>query len=302
MNSKGNETAEAIEAEVAEWPGVKVQFVEGSKHPRAKLAFEGKFLSVTFSGTPSDRRSTLNTLSDLRRSLRTLGAERAAPQPSAEEDEAAIEKRAYVKPNDGAAKRPDPVKSDPAPVIPSIAEKIEAAGIVAPAAPVAAPAADPDKEAERAKFKARVAAIEDGIYFGLEDKIYHAVEALGSGSIGELLISPGTFWQGSWLDPETEEAEPDEDATKAQIIGRAYHAARLEPDLFVKQYVRGEMRDAGHKIVVWKGKKHVSDGYTYWDQPWEIEAYGRETGLLEHFIRYRRYQNKKWYRDLDFHK
>jgi hypothetical protein len=70
----------------------------------------------------------------------------------------------------------------------------------------------------------------------------------------------------------------------------------------VKQYVRGEMRDAGHKIVVWKGKKHVSDGYTYWDQPWEIEAYGRETGLLEHFIRYRRYQNKKWYRDLDFHK
>lgn len=68
----------------------------------------------------------------------------------------------------------------------------------------------------------------------------------------------------------------------------------------VKQYVLGEMRDAGPKRVIWKGKKHVFDGYTYWDSPWEIEAYGRETGLLEHFVRYRRYQNKRWYRDLDY--
>lgn len=68
----------------------------------------------------------------------------------------------------------------------------------------------------------------------------------------------------------------------------------------VKQYVYGELRDVANKMVVWKGKKHICDGYTYWDQPWEIEAYGRETGLVEHFVRYRRYQNKRWYRDLDF--
>jgi hypothetical protein len=70
----------------------------------------------------------------------------------------------------------------------------------------------------------------------------------------------------------------------------------------VKQYVTGEIRDVGGKNVVWKGKKHVCDGYTYWDQPWEIEAYGREKGLFENFVRYRRYQNRKWYRDFDYHK
>lgn len=68
----------------------------------------------------------------------------------------------------------------------------------------------------------------------------------------------------------------------------------------IKQYVYGEMRDAGPKRVIWNGKKHVFDGYTYWDSPWEIEAYGREIALLEHFVRYRRYHNKRWYRDLDY--
>jgi hypothetical protein len=70
----------------------------------------------------------------------------------------------------------------------------------------------------------------------------------------------------------------------------------------VKQYVLGELRDSGPKMVVWKGKKHVFDGYTYWGQPWEIEAYGRELGLVENFVRYARHQNRRWYRDFDYHK
>ena len=68
----------------------------------------------------------------------------------------------------------------------------------------------------------------------------------------------------------------------------------------VKQYVYGELKDVSLKTALWKGQKHVMNGHTYWDQPWEIEAYGREIGLVENFIRYRRYQKKSWNRDYDY--
>jgi|TARA_Y100000389_G_scaffold10122_1_gene9453 hypothetical protein len=51
----------------------------------------------------------------------------------------------------------------------------------------------------------------------------------------------------------------------------------------VKQFARGELYESGrtnkHR---WKGKWLPKEP-TYWDQPWEIEAHGREIGL---FIRY----------------
>ncbi len=78
--------------------------------------------------------------------------------------------------------------------------------------------------------------IEDGVYFDLEDRIYHAVPRLSCGGLQKMCVSAGTFWRGSWLDPE--QPEPDEDATKAQILGRAYHVARLEPHRFEQCYCR----------------------------------------------------------------
>lgn len=48
----------------------------------------------------------------------------------------------------------------------------------------------------------------------------------------------------------------------------------------VKQYARGELyqgvRVNKHR---WQGK-WISDNVKYWDQPWEIEAHGREIGLF----------------------
>ena len=65
----------------------------------------------------------------------------------------------------------------------------------------------------------------------------------------------------------------------------------------VKQYARGELyqgsRIAKHR---WQGK-WISNSVEYWDQPWEIEAHGRETGL---FIRWAESQDlgkKKWTHD-----
>jgi hypothetical protein len=48
----------------------------------------------------------------------------------------------------------------------------------------------------------------------------------------------------------------------------------------VKQYIDGETND---ELTRWRGKKVNPDKIDYWIQPWEIDAYGRETGLLTKF-------------------
>ena len=49
----------------------------------------------------------------------------------------------------------------------------------------------------------------------------------------------------------------------------------------VKQLATGEYYDYMYsdKTVKWKGKKVNIKEVDYWDQPWEIEAYGKERGL-----------------------
>jgi hypothetical protein len=42
----------------------------------------------------------------------------------------------------------------------------------------------------------------------------------------------------------------------------------------VKQYAKGELTEQS-----WQGKL-INPKQEYWDQPWEIEAHGREVGLF----------------------
>lgn len=79
--------------------------------------------------------------------------------------------------------------------------------------------------------------ITDGIYFGLPMEVYRNVPALGAGSLVDLNKSPGDFWAGSWLDPDRKE-EDDEEQKAWQIVGSAYHCARLEPEAFPQRYCR----------------------------------------------------------------
>lgn len=248
MNKRDYE--KAIESEVENWPGVTVEFVNptGKGHPKAKFTYEGKMLAQAYAGTPSDAAFGVHQmLGDMRRTMKKLGAARAKPEPTKDEDEAP-----YRKPNDGRAKRPDPIKRDPAPPIPDVADKMVAAGAATEEQAAEARAArisgtrasqiivdDPgagDAEAIKAAFEARVAAIVDGIYFGLPADVYHAVPRLSSSGIQKMCVSPATFWRGSWLDPDR--PDPDEDETIWQVLGRAYHTARLEPHLFESTYVR----------------------------------------------------------------
>jgi hypothetical protein len=56
----------------------------------------------------------------------------------------------------------------------------------------------------------------------------------------------------------------------------------------VKQYAKGEMKDIFRptRMVKWQGEKYLHEEMDYWEQPWEIEAYGRERGLYFKFINY----------------
>ena len=74
----------------------------------------------------------------------------------------------------------------------------------------------------------------DGIYFDLPMEAYLGIERLSATGLQLLCASPAAFWAKSWLNPE--KADEDEEETKAQQLGKAYHCARLEPDRFHDAY------------------------------------------------------------------
>ena len=250
---------DAIRKEVEHWPGVQVEFVNptGKGHPKAKFTFtpaEGDplVMSRPYAGTPSDATFGVHRmLGDMRRAMKSLGAARDKPEPSKDEDEAP-----YRKPNDGAAKRDTLAHVEKAAPKPDVVDQLVTAGVISDEKADAARKAPPqevfvvgslDVEGDQAPTRAsrdevlaeamaRVAAIVDGVYFDLPDEIYHAVPRLSASGLQKLCVSPATFWRGSWLDPDRPPL--DEEQTQAQLLGKAYHKARLEPDLFESTYVR----------------------------------------------------------------
>jgi hypothetical protein len=72
-----------------------------------------------------------------------------------------------------------------------------------------------------------------GIYFGMDDELYHALPALGSGDIKSLLASPMEFWsRATWLSDVARKRKKREDENpktqETRILGRAYHCRLLE--------------------------------------------------------------------------
>lgn len=82
--------------------------------------------------------------------------------------------------------------------------------------------------------------MENGIYFNLPEDDYLAIERLSKSGIKRLRVSPADFWFESWLNLEPQPITPEQERARymARLIGRAYHAARLEPERFLSTYVR----------------------------------------------------------------
>lgn len=80
----------------------------------------------------------------------------------------------------------------------------------------------------------------DGIFFGLPEDEYLAIERLSKSGLKDIRVSPADFWAGSWLNKNKVEMTPEQEKRRAiaRLLGRAYHCARLEPDRFHDAYVR----------------------------------------------------------------
>jgi hypothetical protein len=67
--------------------------------------------------------------------------------------------------------------------------------------------------------------------------------------------------------------------TKQMLLALAHEMVH------VKQYAKGELKDyVKVNKSKWKGEIIDPDRVDYWDQPWEIEAHGREVGLYVKFL------------------
>lgn len=63
----------------------------------------------------------------------------------------------------------------------------------------------------------------------------------------------------------------------------------------LKQYAKGELKDyiKPARMIGWMGEKYLMEELDYWEQPWEIEAYGREKGLYFKFMQHWRDSGNK---------
>lgn len=52
----------------------------------------------------------------------------------------------------------------------------------------------------------------------------------------------------------------------------------------IKQFVNNELKNLSGNYCRWNGQKIDYYKINYWDQPWEIEAHGREKGLYYRFL------------------
>ena len=75
-----------------------------------------------------------------------------------------------------------------------------------------------------------------GIYFGMPEDEYHAIPALGSTNIKDILCHPVVFYARSWMNTLTLE-EQEEEKSEAKTTGDAFHARILEGyDVFYSQF------------------------------------------------------------------
>jgi len=92
--------------------------------------------------------------------------------------------------------------------------------------------------------------------------------------------------------PREFELEVDSKVTLRKLLTTVAHEL-----VHVKQYARGELyeseRQGKHR---WQGT-WLNKEPDYWDQPWEIEAAGRETGLFVRWAEANNLGKRKWTRD-----
>lgn len=84
------------------------------------------------------------------------------------------------------------------------------------------------------------------------------------------------------------EIEIDKDLKLRRLLTTVAHEM-----VHVKQYARGELKGD----YLWHGKTYHPKKVDYWDEPWEIEAHGRECGLFVRWADDQKLGDKAWTQD-----
>lgn len=74
----------------------------------------------------------------------------------------------------------------------------------------------------------------DGIYFAMDFNTYREQRRFSSSGVQDMLVSIPTFWARSWMNPDNQKGEEEE--TRAQTLGKAYHCMFLEPEYFEARF------------------------------------------------------------------
>lgn len=74
--------------------------------------------------------------------------------------------------------------------------------------------------------------LEPGIYFGLDENVYHADRAISRSNIVDVLDTPNTYWKNSWMNPERKAGKMSD----PMKYGSAFDCLMFEPKLFEQKY------------------------------------------------------------------
>lgn len=109
--------------------------------------------------------------------------------------------------------------------------------------------------------------IEPGIYFGLDEAVYHADTALGSTDMKALASDPVSWWYYSKHNPD----RPEDRDTPALLFGRAVHAMILEG----RKALEARFAPTHHPGSTKEGKAERSEARALSRQPIPFDDYSR---------------------------
>jgi hypothetical protein len=79
---------------------------------------------------------------------------------------------------------------------------------------------------------------EPGIYFDMDEDVYHAIPACSQSGMKKLGSSPMLFWATSWMNPKRPTSE-----SRFKNLGKAYHCRVMEPHCYMQRFARALVPD-----------------------------------------------------------